>query len=605
MGPFFFVSMAKKNRRKAAASAPAANADSKKLKEENKITSPFTCTGALRKQCTWNDIIIDSFTLSFFGKELISDSTFQVSAGRRYGLVGSNGSGKSTLLKCLGNGEAPIPDHIDVYHVASEVEGDEISALDCVLQCDEERLRLENQAAKLSEELCTAADDMADAINTKLCDVYERLESLEAATAETRAAKILDGLGFSVQQQHKATKEFSGGWRMRIALARALFVCPTFLILDEPTNHLDMESCVWLEEYLRRWNPKGILLLVSHSQDFLNSVCTNIMHLANRRLMYYSGNYDTYVRTRMEKEEHQMRNYKSEQDRIKDMKNYIARFGHGSAKLARQAKSKEKSLARMQRSGLTEAVIKDRNVSFHFPDPEELSPPVLVFQNVSFGYDPNKMLYKNLEFGVDLDSRVALVGPNGVGKTTLLKLIMRELEPTDGTVTPHNKLRLSNFSQHFVDQVDLSLDPLTFMRQQYPEVPEEEMRSWLGRFGLSGGPQRQTMATLSDGQKSRVVFSYMARQNPHILLLDEPTNHLDIESIDALADAINEFGGGVVLVSHDMRLISQVAEELWLCEDQTVTVYRGDIASYKSELRDGIFERDLIDRSADANPTEG
>merc|ERR1712137_48276 len=412
-------------------------------------------------------------------------------------------------------------------------------------------LRLENQAAKLSDDLCSAPDDMTDAINTKLCDVYERLESLEAATAKTRAAKILDGLGFSVAQQNKATKEFSGGWRMRIALARALFVCPTFLILDEPTNHLDMESCVWLEEYLRRWNPKGILLLVSHSQDFLNNVCTNIMHLANHRLMYYSGNYDTYVRTRMEKEEHQMRNFKSEQDRIKDMKNYIARFGHGSAKLARQAKSKEKSLARMQRGGLTEAVVNDRNVSFHFPDPEELSPPVLVFQNVTFGYDPTKPLYKNLEFGVD--------------------------------------------------QVDLSLEPLTFMRQQYPDVPEEEMRSWLGRFGLSGGPQKQAMATLSDGQKSRVVLAHMARQNPHILLLDEPTNHLDIESIDALADAINAFGSGVVLVSHDMRLISQVAEELWLCGNQTVTVYRGDISSYKSELRDGIFERNLIDRSADAN----
>lgn len=238
---------------------------------------------------------------------------------------------------------------------------------------------------------------------------------------------------------------------------------------------------------------------------------------------------------------------------------------------------------------------KRKKIEFFFPNPEDLSPPVLVFQDVSFGYSPDRMLYKNLEFGIDLDSRVALVGPNGVGKTTLLKLIMRELEPTDGQVTPHNKLRLARFNQHFVDQVDLSQTPLEYMRSEYPEVPMEEMRSWLGRFGVSGGPQTQKMETLSDGQKSRVIFSYIARQNPHILLLDEPTNHLDIETIDALAMAINAFDGGVVLVSHDMRLISVVADELWLCENQTVTVYKGDISEYKKELRDGIFDRDLID----------
>lgn len=381
---------------------------------------------------------------------------------------------------------------------------------------------------------------------------------------------------------------------MRIALARALFICPTFLILDEPTNHLDMESCVWLEEYLRRWNPRGILLLVSHSQDFLNGVCNTIIHLSFKRLTYYSGNFDTFVRTKMEKDEHQMKRNKWEQDQIKHMKQYIARFGHGSAKLARQAKSKEKTLARMQRGGLTEVVRDEKKVSFVFPDPEDLPPPVLVFQDVTFGYSKDKILYRDLEFGVDLDSRIALVGPNGVGKTTLLKLMLRELEPISGSVIPHNKLRIARFNQHFVDQVDLSQTPLRFMRQTYPDVPEEEMRSWLGRFGISGGPQMQKMETLSDGQKSRVIFSYMARQNPHIILLDEPTNHLDIETIDALAFAINEFAGGVVLVSHDMRLISVVAEELWLCEHGTVSVYKGDIASYKRELREGLFRQNLI-----------
>jgi len=570
--------------------APLSEAAKQKL-----AVSPYACTGTLRRQSNWNDIIIDSFSLTFYGKELIADSTLHLSAGRRYGIIGANGSGKSTMLHCIGSGEVPLPPHIDVFYLSSEVEGSEISALDCVLKVDEMRSKLEEQANQLSEELAVLDGEEAESLNTKLCDIYDRLEQLDSDSALARAAKILSGLGFTADMQHKATKEFSGGWRMRIALARALFICPTFLILDEPTNHLDMESCVWLEEYLIRWNPKGILLLVSHSQDFLNGVCTNIIHLFNRRLNYYGGNYDSFIQTKAEKEENQMRTHKWEQDQIKHMKQYIARFGHGSAKLARQAKSKEKSLARMERAGLTEAVKKDRTVSFLFPDPEDLPPPVLVFQNVSFGYSPDKLLYRNLEFGVDLDSRVALVGPNGVGKTTLLKLMLGELNPTDGQVTPHNKLRLAKFSQHFVDQIDLSLTPLRFMRNEFPEIPEEEMRSWLGRFGLSGGPQLQSMETLSDGQKSRVIFAYMAHQNPHILLLDEPTNHLDIETIDALADAINAFGGGVVLVSHDMRLIAQVAEELWLCQDQRVTIYRGDILEYKNVLKRDIFAKKLIE----------
>jgi len=382
---------------------------------------------------------------------------------------------------------------------------------------------------------------------------------------------------------------------MRIALARALFIKPTLLLLDEPTNHLDMESCVWLEEYLMNWNPKGILLMVSHSQDFLNGVCTNIIHLHNKRLLYYTGNFDQYVQTRKELEEHQMKNYKSEQDQIKAMKDYIARFGHGSAKLARQAKSKEKSLARMQGKGLTEAVVSVKKIKFKFNECESLCPPVLVFQNVAFGYPDCDNLYSGLEFGVDLDSRIALVGPNGAGKTTLLKLMCRELIPTEGMVQHNNKLRIARFTQHFVDLLEMNLSPLRYMRNCFPKEQEEAVRCWLGRFGITGSVQTQKMETLSDGQKSRVVLCWMTQQNPHILLLDEPTNHLDMESIDALGEAINEFSGGVVLVSHDMRLISVVAKELWLCENGTVTKYQGDILEYKADLRNGIYDQDLID----------
>jgi len=356
-----------------------------------------------------------------------------------------------------------------------------------------------------------------------------------------------------------------------------------------------MEACVWLEMYFRSWNPKGILVVVSHSQDFLNGVCTNIITLSNKKLQYYSGNYDQYVQTRMEKEENQMKNYKWEQDQIKHMKDYIARFGHGSAKLARQAKSKEKTLSRMESKGLTEVVRQEKKVLFSFPDCDNLSPPVLVFQSVSFAYPGCPYLYKNLDFGIDLDSRFALVGPTGAGKTSLLKLMVGQSSLSDGQVFPHNKLRIAWYNQHTVDQLDMELSPLRYMRNLYPEEGEETVRGWLGRFGVTGASQTQKMRYLSDGQKSRVVFCYMSRQHPHILLLDEPTNHLDMESIDALADAINDFNGGVVLVSHDMRLILQVADELWVCNNKTITRWEGDIISYKQTLLQEIYAQNLLD----------
>lgn len=406
---------------------------------------------------------------------------------------------------------------------------------------------------------------------------------MDAATAEVRARQILSGLTFSDAMMDKKTKEFSGGWRMRIALARALFIQPTLLLLDEPTNHLDMEAVVWLEDYLSRW--KKILLMISHSQEFMNEVCTNIIDLTNKKLEYYAGNYDTYVRTKAEKEENQMKRYNWEQDQIKHMKEYIARFGHGSAKLARQAQSKEKTLAKMVRDGLTEKVEKEATGDFKFPNPEPLPPPVLMFQNVSFGYPNCPVLYSGVEMGLDLDSRVALVGANGTGKTTLLKLITGDLVPVAGNVRPHSKLRIARFSQHFVDVLDLEKSPLEYFRSLFQTKSVEEVRSYLGRYGITGEVQTQIMGQLSDGQKSRVVFAYMAQQNAHMLLLDEPTNHLDMESIDALARAINNFKGGMLLVSHDMRLISQVAKEIWLVENQSIKVYQGEISDFKMRVR--------------------
>ncbi|KAJ8768771.1 hypothetical protein K2173_023675 [Erythroxylum novogranatense] len=537
--------------------------------------SDRTCTGVLCSHPLSRDIRIESLSVTFHGHDLIVDSLLELNYGRRYGLLGLNGCGKSTLLAAIGCRELPIPEHMDIYHLTREIEASDMSALEAVISCDEERLKLEKEA----EALAGQEDGGGDRLDL----IYERLEAMDASTAEKRAAEILYGLGFNKQMQAKKTRDFSGGWRMRIALARALFISPTILLLDEPTNHLDLEACVWLEETLKKMD--RILVVVSHSQDFLNGVCTSIIHMQNKKLKYYTGNYDQYVQTRAELEENQMKQYKWEQEQIASMKEYIARFGHGSAKLARQAQSKEKTLAKMERGGLTEKVARDKVLVFRFVDVGKLPPPVLQFVEVTFGYTPDNLIYKNLDFGVDLDSRIALVGPNGAGKSTLLKLMTGDLGPIDGMVRRHNHLRIAQFHQHLAEKLDLSLSALQFMIKEYPGNEEERMRAAIGKFGLSGKAQVMPMMNLSDGQRSRVIFAWLAFRQPHMLLLDEPTNHLDIETIDSLAEALNEWDGGMVLVSHDFRLINQVAEEIWVCENQAVTRWEGGIMDFKEHLK--------------------
>jgi ATP-binding cassette subfamily F protein 2 len=532
------------------------------------------------------DVKISNLTVVLKGKDLLSETDLNLSWGQRYGLLGPNGCGKSILLTLVGKRQVPLPANMDSFHLVSEVDPSEMTALEAVMAVDTERASLERTATEIEESITGEDTPEQTELSMRLAEIYERLEEMGAATAEARASQILFGLGFDTKMQAKKCKAFSGGWRMRVALARALFLGPSLLLLDEPTNHLDMEAVVWLEKHLATFSK--ILVMVSHSQDFMNEVCTQIIRIHKKKLEYFGGNYDQYVETKMEKEKEQMQKYEWEQDQIAHMKDFIARFGHGTRKMAMQAQSREKVLQKMTDAGLVEKVEFDRKLNMTFPNPSSIPPPVLMLANISFGYPGCPLLYENVDFGVDLDSRIALVGPNGAGKTTLLKLIAGELVPTSGAVRPNPHLRLARYTQHFVDALDLSLTPLEYFQILMPDTPvmgEGGLRSKLGRFGISGEHQTQIMAELSDGIKSRVVFALMATKTPHILLLDEPTNHLDIETIDSLADAIKRFEGGVVLVSHDMRLIDQVATEILECDKKCITKVKGDITAYKKQLQ--------------------
>lgn len=530
------------------------------------------------------DINVGGVTVAFHGKTLIEETELVINYGRRYGFIGPNGSGKSTVMKAIAARSIPIPDAIDIYFLDSEYEASDKTALQAVFEVQDEVRDLEQQAENLNKKMTEVADDedMIAEIQSQLEMVYEKLDDLDVNTAEARASAILFGLGFTTKMQSMTTREFSGGWRMRIALARALFLKPEFLLLDEPTNHLDMEAVLWLEDYLSNW--EKILFFVCHSQDFMNNVCTDIVRLdmTYKKLRYYNGNYDAYVKTRRDQDMVQMRQYEAEQRDIAEIKDFIARFGHGTAKMVRQAQSREKLLEKKLEAGLTPKPEVIKLWDWSFPDAGQLPLPVLAIENLTFAYPRSDALYSDVDFGIDLQTRVALVGPNGAGKTTLFKLICEELLPTKGAVKRNPHLKISRFTQHFEDKLDLEMTPLAFFKEKLmPQEPVDKIRSLLGRYGCSGPMQSQVMNQLSAGQKARIVFAIIAHERPHLLLLDEPTNPLDMESIDSLALCLKKFQGGVVMISHDMRLISQCAEEIYICDHKKITKYRGDIMDFK------------------------
>ena len=461
------------------------------------------------------------------------------------------------------------------------------------------------EAAGVSVGVGARLDDTARAvIEDRLNAVYDELAAMKAESSESRARSILSGLGFNIEMQETPTKHFSGGWRMRISLARALFMQPDLLLLDEPTNHLDLNAVIWLEDYLTRW--KSTLFVVSHDQDFLSAVVTDIVHLEEKKLFYYKGNYDDFKEMHKQKMEKQQKDWETQQKMLKQAKS------KGST--AKQAEEAAKSRAKREaaasgsrkdvkrKGGMDDggedlaaagmeliARPREYTVSFEFTDPSELAPPILAVNNVSFRYNERaKWLFRDLNFGIDQKSRVAIVGPNGVGKSTLLNLLIGDLVSTEGDVVRNRFLRVGKYSQHFIDVLPMERTPVEcIMNTKTPEgesVKYQEARALLGRFGLEGHAHEIPARDLSGGQKARVVFSTLSIMAPHLLILDEPTNNLDIESIDALSEAVEVYKGGVVLVSHDARLIRAANCQLWVCDKQTVAPFDGDIDDYKVRL---------------------
>lgn len=516
---------------------------------------------------------IEDITYNVEGRPLFEGASATIPTGHKVGLVGRNGAGKTTLFRlirgelALEGGAISIPSRARIGGVAQEVPSSSTSLLDTVLQADTERSALLAEAE-------TATDPH------RIADIQARLADIDAWSAEGRASAILKGLGFDAEAQLRPCSDFSGGWRMRVALAGVLFAQPDYLLLDEPTNYLDLEGALWLESYLQKY--PHTVLIISHDRGLLNRAVQGILHLDNRKLTYWQGGYDQFARQVAERRLVLQAEAKKQEARRAHLQSFVDRF-KATASKAVQAQSRVKMLEKMETITAPEDA---KKVVFTFPAPEELSPPIINIEGGAVGYGGPPVLRK-LSLRIDQDDRIALLGRNGEGKSTLSKLLAGKLEPCEGKMTKSSKLRIGYFAQHQVDELHIEETPLQHVMRMRPSEGQPKLRARLASFGLMADQAETAVGRLSGGQKARLSLLLATLDAPHLLILDEPTNHLDIESREALVEALTEYSGAVILVSHDMHLLSLVADRLWLVKGGAVTPYTEDLEAYRRQLLAG------------------
>ncbi|WP_179380525.1 ABC-F family ATP-binding cassette domain-containing protein [Jannaschia marina] len=516
---------------------------------------------------------ITDLSYSVAGRPLFEGASATIPEGHKVGLVGRNGTGKTTLFKLirgeltLDGGDISLPSRARIGGVAQEVPSSDVTVLQTVLDADTER-------AALMAEAETVTDP------ARIAEVQTRLQDIDAWSGEARASSILKGLGFDVHEQGRPCSDYSGGWRMRVALAGVLFAQPDLLLLDEPTNYLDLEGALWLESYLAKY--PHTVIIISHDRGLLNRAVGGILHLADRGLTYYSGSYDQFVKARAEKRAGQAAEAAKQEARRAHLQAFVDRFKAKASK-AKQAQSRVKMLERMETIRAPEDAAR---TVFTFPQPEDMAPPILRLDAAATGYD-GKAVLQRLNVRIDQDDRIALLGRNGEGKSTLSKLLSDRLHTLQGARIASGKLRIGYFAQHQVDELHVDETPLDHIRRERPGEPPAKLRARLAGFGLGVEQAETRVAKLSGGQKARLSLLLATLDAPHMLILDEPTNHLDIESREALVEALTAYTGAVVLVSHDMHLLSLVADRLWIVKQGTVAPYDGDLESYRKLLLSG------------------
>jgi len=515
---------------------------------------------------------INDLSYRIEGRPIFEGATAGIPTGHKVGLVGRNGAGKTTLLKIIAGDLSPDMGSITmarnarIGHVAQEAPGGEESIIDTVLAADTER-------AALLEEAEHAADPH------RIAAIHERLNDIGAHSAPARAAQILAGLGFDEAAQKRTCRALSGGWRMRVALAAVLFLEPEILLLDEPTNYLDLEGAMWLESYLRAY--PHTVVIVSHDRDLLNRAVTAILHLDRGKLNFYSGGYDDFEEARREKQRLELKLKKHQDEERRRIQAFIDRFKAKATKAA-QAQSRVKALAKMQPIA---AQVDERVKPFHLPQPlKQLPSPLMRFEDVAIGYAADAPVLQGLNLRIDQDDRIALLGQNGNGKSTFAKLIAGKLAPLSGQVFGARRVDVGYFAQHQLDELNPLATPYDHMVQLMPEATEAQRRTRLGTYGFSADKADTKCAKLSGGEKARLLLALAAFHAPHLLILDEPTNHLDVDSRQALVQALAEYDGAVILISHDRHLIEACADRLWVVRGGTVRSYDGDMDTYRAEL---------------------